>query len=232
MPCHDSEEDMNAPDEDPLRTPTKRTGNGGAVRVQSNGEGDTDSEDSEEEQGGKVKRTWNGRAEYTKMKRWVTGERLGAEMESEDIDRELFELARDYMSASKLKKLPGHIAKSTDHALWKQYRHYTNRHRVYIRLFRCPLRHSTGSNAGIRIMVGPGFKQLDRCCEHDANSHDEDKSKHLKCDQIIAVTDAVTVAPTLSAAQLRRNMQLADPDSPGKKIGLDLLRSMENIVRS
>ena len=51
----------------------------------------------------------------------VAGEKV--EMEPEDIDRELSELARDYMSASKLKKLPGHIAKSADHALWKQYRH-------------------------------------------------------------------------------------------------------------
>ena len=68
MPCHDSEEDMNAPDEDLLRTPTKQTDNGRAVRVESNGEGDIDSEDSEEEQGGKVKRAWNGRAEYTMMK--------------------------------------------------------------------------------------------------------------------------------------------------------------------
>ena len=62
------------------------------------------------------------------------------------------------------------------------------------------------------------FKQLDCCVEHNANSHDEDKSKFLKYEQIIAVTDAVTVAPTLSAAQLRRNMQLADPNSPRKRI--------------
>ena len=55
---------------------------------------------------------------------------------------------------------------------------------------------------------------------------------YLRYDQIIAVTDAVTVAPTLYTVQLRRNMQLASPDSPGKKIGPDLLRSMEYIMRS
>ncbi len=52
--------------------------------------------------------------------------------------------------------------------------------------------------------------QLDQCGEHNANSHDGDKSEFLKYDQIVAITDAVTIAPQLSAAQLRRNMQLAD----------------------
>ena len=46
------------------------------------------------------------------MKRWVTGEK--AEMDSEDIERELFELARDWMSQPKLKKLPGHQSKPTE----------------------------------------------------------------------------------------------------------------------
>jgi hypothetical protein len=45
-------------------------------------------------------------------------------MDSEDIERELFKLARDWMSQSKLKKLPGHQAKPTDVSLWKQFREY------------------------------------------------------------------------------------------------------------
>ena len=52
------------------------------------------------------------------------------------------------------------------------------------------------------------WKQLDRLGEHNVNSH-EDSSKYLKHDQIVAVTDAVAVAPQLSAAQLRRNLALA-----------------------
>ncbi len=42
-------------------------------------------------------------------------------MEQEDIDSELFELAREWMSVSKLqvRNLPGHVAKETDVALWK-----------------------------------------------------------------------------------------------------------------
>ncbi len=39
--------------------------------------------------------------EWTLMKRWLTGQK--AEMEQEDIDRELFELAREWVSVSKLR---------------------------------------------------------------------------------------------------------------------------------
>ncbi len=45
-------------------------------------------------------------------------------MEQKDIDRELFELAREWMAVSKLRKLPGHVANETDIALWKQFREY------------------------------------------------------------------------------------------------------------
>ena len=61
-------------------------------------------------------------------------------------------------------------------------------------------------------MEGPDWIQLDRCGEHhdDANSHDDDKSKFLKHEQIVAVADAVTVAQQQSASQLRFNLQLAE----------------------
>jgi hypothetical protein len=72
-------------------------------------------------------------------------------------------------------------------------------------------------------MEGADWMQLNLCCEHNANNHDKDKSKYLKYHQIFAVTDTVTIALQQSAAQLRRNMQLAGPDSPGKKIAQDFL---------
>jgi hypothetical protein len=49
-------------------------------------------------------------------------------------------------------------------------------------------------------MEGADWIQLNWCCNHNANSHDEDKSKNLKYDQIVAVTDAVTIAQQQSAA--------------------------------
>ena len=62
-------------------------------------------------------RKWHGRADYVNIKSWVTGE--SAELEEEDIEREMFELAREFMHASKLRKTPGHKSLATDFALWK-----------------------------------------------------------------------------------------------------------------
>ncbi len=42
------------------------------------------------------------RMEWILMKRWMTGEK--AEMEQDDIDRELFKLTCEWMSVSKLRK--------------------------------------------------------------------------------------------------------------------------------
>ncbi len=133
-----------------------------------NSENDSD----EDLQDSKKKRKYRSSREYTLMKRWVTGDK--AEMDSEYIERELFELARDWMSQSKLKKLPGHQAKPTDVSLWKQFREYKSKKgSIFVRLFRCPLLHRC--KAGIRITEGPDWMQLERCWEHNSNSHDDDQ---------------------------------------------------------
>ena len=62
---------------------------------------ESEDDDSDDLQVVKPKRKRNGKMEWTLTKRWVTGEK--AEMEQEDIERELFG-----------------IAKKTDVALWKQ----------------------------------------------------------------------------------------------------------------
>jgi hypothetical protein len=98
---------------------------------------------------------------------------------------ELFELAREWMSVSKPRKVLCHVAKETDDALpvCKQFREYPKRKdAILVRLLPCPLRHQCGFLAVIRIMEGVNWMQLDRCCKHNANSHDEDKFKHLKYD--------------------------------------------------
>jgi hypothetical protein len=97
---------MNAPDLDPPCTQPKPTGYGGACRVDpDDSQMESKDDDSYDLQVAKPKRKCNGKMEWTLMKRWVTGEK--AEMEQEDIERELFELAREWMSVSKLRKLPG-----------------------------------------------------------------------------------------------------------------------------
>jgi hypothetical protein len=79
-------------------------------------------------------------------------------------------------------------------------------------------------------MRGPDWIQLDRCGEHNPNSHDDDQSKYLKHGQIVAVVDAVTVAPQQSASQLRRNLQLSERST--KHIEPFLLRCMQRVVRA
>ncbi len=73
--------------------------------------------------------------------------------------------------------------------------------------------------------------QLDRCCEHDAESNDADASKYLTNDRNIAVADSVTIAQQQSAATLPHNMQMAVPSSPGGKITPHLIRSWCHHVR-
>ena len=46
--------------------------------------------------------------DYVLIKHWVTGEKEKAAMEDEDIDNEMFNETRAFMSASLLRKLPVH----------------------------------------------------------------------------------------------------------------------------
>jgi hypothetical protein len=150
---------MNARDTEPPCTPPRPTGNGGAGYFESDGEMDSENDSDEDLQASKKKRKHRGRREFTLMKRWVTGE--NAKMDSEDIERGLYELARhgDWMSQSKLKKLPGHQSKSTNVSLWKQFREYkVQKGSILIRLFRifrCPLHHRCKCKAGIAPARGP-----------------------------------------------------------------------------
>ncbi len=73
------------------------------------------------------------------------------------------------MPVSNLRKLPGHVAKETNVALWKHFREYPKQKgAILVRLFRCPSRHRCGCLAGIRIMEGADWMQLDQCGEHNA----------------------------------------------------------------
>jgi hypothetical protein len=74
MPCKDGEEPeaMNACDEEPPCTPPRPTGSGGAGCSEPDDQMDSDSDFDEDLQDGKKKRKWNGRREFTLIKRWVT----------------------------------------------------------------------------------------------------------------------------------------------------------------
>ncbi len=74
MPCNKDEEIMNAPDPEPPCTPPKSTsGNGGAGRIDPDGQMKSDDGDSDAQQVAKPKRKWNGKLEWTLPDvRWVS----------------------------------------------------------------------------------------------------------------------------------------------------------------
>ncbi len=76
----------------------------------------------------------------------------------------------------------------------------------------------------------PYMETQQQCCEHNVDNHMYDKSMYLKYEQIIAVSDAMTTAPYQSATQRSHNMHLTGPDSPGKNIPLQLVRSMQRRI--
>ncbi len=80
--------------------------------------------------------------------------------------------------------IPGHVAKEIDNALCKQFReqHPKQKDEIIVRLFRYPLRYKCGFLAGIRIMEGADWMQLDWCGKRNANSHYADTPKYLKYD--------------------------------------------------
>jgi hypothetical protein len=87
---------------------------------------------------------------------------------------------------SKLKKLPGHVAKETDVALCKQFREYPKqKSAILVLLFQCPLRHRCGfwqESATWRAPTGCSSIGAASTMQTVTVSHDEDKSKYLKYD--------------------------------------------------
>ena len=110
-------------------------------------------------------------SEYVLMKTWVTGEK--AVMEEEDIQMEIFDLARAWINDSLLFKVPGQVEGEFDVALWKCFRSYRTRSGSHsFRLFHCPMHYLCNCNAGIRITTGPTYISLYKRGEHVATSHD------------------------------------------------------------
>ena len=111
------------------------------------------------------------RSQYTLLKTWVTGDK--AIMEEEDIKMEIFDLARSWMNASLLFKMPGQVEGDNDIALWKCFRLYRTQSSSHsIRLFHCPMFYLCKCNAGPRIITWPTYICLYKRGEHCATSHD------------------------------------------------------------
>jgi hypothetical protein len=175
MPCRSDEEEAQIPESPNPVTPTKPPRNDGGGYDNLDAEFPLTQSDEEQEERPKQKR------KHTYVKRWVTGER--AVLPEDDIERELFEEARELMHLSGLKKLPGHKGPDTDLHLWKNARagHKTRTGMAYT-IYCCPLRHRCKCMKTIRVGRGRGLLILERYGLHDVHSHDEDGSKYLKYD--------------------------------------------------
>jgi hypothetical protein len=81
----------------------------------------------------------------------------------------------------------------------------------------------------LRLVMAKDYLELQRSeLRHHVASHAQDDSKKLKYEQMVAIRDAVVTAPQLSAAMLRRNMQMHG--SPTKTIPAEHLRSFQHQV--
>ena len=136
------------------------------------------------------------------------------------------------MSASGLKKAPGHVSKPTDIGLWKQARIHTRSGGYTLRVFKCPMRYRCDCLAQLRITEGTchgdGFILLEKSRTHDLTSHQNDKSKYLKFKHIEALHNAGSVAPTVAATAIRRNLALVSEEV---RIDPKYIRRIQHQVR-
>jgi hypothetical protein len=169
--------------------------------------------------------------EYELVKKWVTGERVVLRLlPEEDIEHELFEVARELMHLSGLKKLPGHKGLDADLHLWKKASAgQKTRTGMSYTIYRYPLLHWCKCMKTICVGRGEGILILEHCGLHNVHSHEEDGSKYLKYDQIISLSEAEITAPNLSCSALLRNILLHD--SPTKTIGAEHSRRVMRRVR-
>ena len=124
------------------------------------------------------------------IRKWAIGRK--AEMEQEDIDRDVFDLARQYMSLSGLRKVPDHVAHPDDIALFNQDSMFPSEngkviHTVYV----CPMRHLCGCMAGFRSTktLEQGWMKMDICGFHDETSHaskPRNNTSALRLEEILA----------------------------------------------
>jgi hypothetical protein len=109
--------------------------------------------------------------DWTVVRRYATGGR--AQLDSEDIEFDIYQRARDLMHLSGLRLLPEQVLPDSNVHLWQLVRQATTAmNGAAIRQFACPMRHLCKCKAGLRIVEGPGFMQLERYGMHDQRSHE------------------------------------------------------------
>ncbi len=120
------------------------------------------------------------------------------------------------------------LPKPADLGLCKKGQVYESRGITYT-IYKCPMSGRAGCRCMHRLVMANEYLELQRSeLRHYAASHAQDDSNKLKYEQMVATRDAVVTAPLLSAAMLRRNMQLHD--GPTKTIPAEHMRSFQHQV--
>jgi hypothetical protein len=220
MPRSKSEDEDDAPPSPSMTTPTKTSHNSWADHGEPESE-ETDTDEEEFVKGQKKSlRNYTSWLEYVEQETWVTWPE--AIFEKADIDyNQILQLMTKFMTDSRLFKTPGHKikrhkSKKTDFHLWKlsSKEYYSKRSDENIRIHKCPLAHRCDCKAKCRVSVGKNYVRLEFHGMHDETSHATERSKEskyetLKYKQIIAIHNAVIIAPNQSATKLLRNFQNA-----------------------
>ncbi len=94
-------------------------------------------------------------------------------MDSDDIAYDLYQHACDWMQQSCMKMLPDHISENQILTSCTEGKVMTKSRPASkgVTSFKCPMCFVYKCLAGLRIMEGPGFGQLESCCIHRIYSH-------------------------------------------------------------
>jgi hypothetical protein len=106
-----------------------------------------------------------------KLIRWYDTSNT-ARLDPEDRKYDQYQHARDWMEKSVMKMLPDQIPEREELHLWKLFRSARSASNgVSFREYKCPMRHQSNCRAGLCIVRGNGFEQLERCGSHHLDSH-------------------------------------------------------------
>ncbi len=132
----------------------------------------------------------------------------------------MFEVAEEVRKEMLLSRFKNPIhPKPTDLGLWKKGQVHESRGITYT-IYKCPMSGRAGCQCMLRlVMVSAANFAITRPAMHTMIP------RSSKYEQMVATRDAVVTAPQLSAAMLRRSMQLHD--SPTKTIPAEHMRSFQ-----
>ncbi len=154
-----------------LRTPSCVTRNGWAVRVRPRAQISDIAPALVSEGKSKKGKVFPDPEKKWKLILWYDTSNT-ARLDPEDRKYEQYQHAREWMEKNCMKMLPEQIPERDKLHLWKLFRSTRSASNgVSIREYKCPMCHQTDCRAGLPIVRGNGFEQLEHCGFHHLDSH-------------------------------------------------------------